>query len=257
MVTNFKKYTRKDDITFLTRVILIFLFIVWLCTPPGNKFIQLCFWGNNTRLAIAKVTNNAETTEWLFHRNNAVYLMQMDNKKSALREINTAIRIVPTYISEDKVEQLYKDKALISIYFKEHKEALSEYVKLNKTDIYDDLRIAMLYKKNGHLKTAMSYCNDLLSKNSSMYAGYACAADVYGAAGRYDVSVRLLDMLVDKHPNRGSYYMERAYYKKAMGDLPAYNDDVGKAIELGVKTDKFELFTESLLNPKQIKLKII
>ena len=64
-------------------------------------------------------------------------------------------------------------------------------------------------------------------------------------------------MLVDKHPNRGSYYLERAHYKQAMGDLYAYNADVDKANQLGVRTDKFELFTQSVLNSKQIKLKII
>ena len=48
MITNFQKQSRKDDVKLLVWIVVGFLFIAWFCSPPGNKLLQLCFWGNNT-----------------------------------------------------------------------------------------------------------------------------------------------------------------------------------------------------------------
>ena len=108
---------RKQDIKVLTFVIVIFLFVVWLCTPPGNKFAQMCFFGNQTQHFIAKLTNPDETTEYIFHRNNAMYLIDMDDKKAALKEMDKAISTLPSYISDNVLYSLYKDRANMKIFY--------------------------------------------------------------------------------------------------------------------------------------------
>ena len=85
MIRNFNAKERRNDTIILSIIIMAFIFLVWVCTPPGNKFIQLAFWGSNTRLLWAKLTDNAAATEWMFHRNNAVYLAKMKNKDGALK----------------------------------------------------------------------------------------------------------------------------------------------------------------------------
>ena len=111
MITNIKKKSRKDDTKILSWIVFGFLFIAWLCTPPGNKFLQICFWGNNTKMFVEKMMNNSAATEYVFHRNNAVYLAKMySNKNSALIEMNKAIETLPSYASDSELKRLYKDR---------------------------------------------------------------------------------------------------------------------------------------------------
>ena len=56
MITNFQKQSRKDDVKLLVWIVVGFLFIAWFCSPPGNKLLQLCFWGNNTKYFITKLS---------------------------------------------------------------------------------------------------------------------------------------------------------------------------------------------------------
>ena len=111
MITNLKKTNKKDDMKLLLWIIAGFLFAAWLCTPPGNKFLQMAFWGNNTKFLIAKLTNNYASTEYIFHRNNAVYLAKMYQKKDkALKEMNKAIETLPSFASETELNTLYKER---------------------------------------------------------------------------------------------------------------------------------------------------
>ena len=66
MITNFNsKTSRKDDAKLLAWIVFGFLIVAWLCTPPGNKFLQICFWGNNTQLFMSKLIHNSDNTECL------------------------------------------------------------------------------------------------------------------------------------------------------------------------------------------------
>ena len=255
MATNFNKYTRQDDIKFLTRVIIAFLFIVWLCTPPGNKFLQICFWGNNTQLAIAKLTNKAETTEYIYHRKNAIYYTKINDKRLAFKSIDKAIATVPNYISESIILDLYKDRALISIYFKEHQIALNDLLRLKGLDVYDNLRIAMLLKEKGQLNMALSYCNNILALNTSNYSAYSCMADVYAAAGRYDTSIKLFDLFMQNSRNVGTYYVERAYYKEKAGDFIGAEEDKNAARQLNVNPDDCQFIVNKVLTPESVRFK--
>ena len=84
MIANFNEHRRKDDKKILAIIITLFIFAVWLFTPPGNKFAQICLYSNTTRFLIAKLVNPSEVNEWKFHRNNAVYLTQMNMKDKAI-----------------------------------------------------------------------------------------------------------------------------------------------------------------------------
>lgn len=257
MITNFKKQSRKDDIKLLIKVILLFVFIAWLCTPPGNKFLQVCFWGNNAQYMYAKYIKKDDTNAYLYHRNNAVYLAKMDFKLRAYDEINKAIAIFPSYLGDNKLEKLYKDKGMIYLYFGDYKEALSSFVKTKPVTILDFLRMAMLFKTNGNYKLALNNCNEILVTDFNAYAGYACAAEVYAAANKVDVSIRLYDLLISKSPNRAKYYADRANYKKLIYDIDGYNEDMAKAKELSSYTNFESSITRDILKPKKLDLSIM
>ena len=257
MITNFKKQSRKDDILFVLRLILVLVLIAWFCTPPGNKFLQVCFWGNNAQYMYAKYIKKDDTNAYVFHRNNAVYLAKMDFKTKAYAEINKAIEIYPSYMGDAKLERLYRDKAIICLYFKDYKDALSSMVKTRPVNILDNLRLAMLFKANNNYKYALSYCNEIFAIDFKAYAGYACAADVYAAAGRVSTSIRLFDLLIDKSPNRAKYYAERAMYKKMLHDIDGYNEDMNKAKELSTYANFNSSITRDILNPKRLDLSIM
>ena len=132
MITNFNKKNRNDDIKLLTGIVVTFLFVVWLCTPPGNKFAQICFYGNNTQFLIAKMTKpKSDLNEWIFHRNNAIYLTQMERKSASLREMDNAIKTLPSYASESELIKLYSDRANLRMFWGEYKAALDDFLRIN------------------------------------------------------------------------------------------------------------------------------
>ncbi len=258
MITNFNSQNRAADIKALKVIIAIFLFVVWLCTPPGNKFMQICFWGNNTQYFVAKMTVPESVDEWIFHRNNAIYLAGMDNKKASMIEMNKALATIPTYASDKQLSDLYKDRAQLRIYFKDYKGALNDYARVS-TDLSmtDRLKVAVLYKVNGNNKYALSYCNSILDVDPQAYAGYACIADIYDFVGRPDASVKVYDLLIDRVPNRAKYYADRALFKQKAGDADGYNQDMNKAKELSPSVNTKFTLIEDTLYPKKLTLQAI
>ena len=258
MISNFNnKQTRKDDLKLLIWIIVGFLFVVWLCTPPGNKFLQICFWGNNTKFIIAKLTNNYESTEYIFHRNNAVYLAKMYPKSTrALKEMDKAIKTIPAFVSDTELNSLYKDRAMIKLFLGDTKGALSDYINSHDIDFNDNLRVAMLFKEAGNYKEAMSYCNAILSTDNKAYSGYACLADLYDSAGRPDTAVRIWDLAIDRKPNNPQAYVDRARVKKKIGDYEGYNQDIKKAREYSPTIDLEKSVIEDMMHPKVLTLSI-
>ncbi len=255
MIKNFdNSKQKKQDRIILTWIIVGFLFVVWLCTPPGNKFLQMAFWGSNTRLFFAKLTNSAAATEWIFHRNNAVYLTKMKNKSAALMEIDKAILTFPAYASDKELSDLYKDRALIRVYWGDYKGALDDYIHSGDIEMQDNLRVAMLYKLNGNYKEAMSYCNSILALDTNAYAGYVCLADIYATLGRYDLSVKVFDLLIDRVKNKPKYYADRALYKQKMGDMSGHDEDIAKAKQLSPIAKLDYSIIEDTLHPKVLLL---
>lgn len=258
MITGFNDKNKKDDARALTFIIIGFFFVVWLCTPPGNKFAQLCFYGNNTQFLIAKLTKPTyELDEWKFHRNNAIYLAKMERKQESLLEIDRAIKTLPSFASEQEENGLYLDRAELRLYFEEHKLALDDYLRVKSPSLLENFKIGVLYKKIGNNKYALSYCNNVLDKDPTAYIGYACIADIYAGVGRYDTSIRVYDLLIARTPNRARYYVDRAGYKKLYGDVSGYNADLAKAKDLSPMIDLNSSIINETLKPKKILLSVI
>ena len=258
MITNFNKRTKKDDIKLLVTIISILLCAVWLCSPPGNKFAQICFYGNNTQFVIAKLTKEqSDLDEWKFHRNNAIYLAQMERKEQSLSEMDKAILSVPNYISDAELSSLYHDRAQLRMFWGEYKGALDDYLRVKEPNMVDTFKIALLFKINGNNREALSYCNSVVNMDSKAYIGYACIADVYAGVGRYETSVRVFDLLIDRSNNRARYYADRALYKRKCGDNDGYEADMAKAKELSPMLDVNSSIIEETLNPKKLTLLIM
>ena len=248
-----KKNTRKEDIKILSAIIGVFLFVAWLCSPPGNKFAQMCFFGNNTKYFIAKLTNPDETTEYIFHRKNAGYLVDMKYETAALKEMDKAIQTFPVYLSDDKLSALYRDRAKLRIFCKMYKSALDDYLKVTNPNFYDEFYIAMLFKEIKNYNEAMKHCNGIVNVNPESYIGYACVADIYSDAGMPGSSVKVFDYLIYKVPNRARYYVERARYKKAVGDIVGADEDMAKAKELSPGVEEAYSIVDELMFPKTFK----
>ncbi len=258
MITNFNNKNRKDDIKALLLLIVCFIFVVWLFTPPGNKFAQLALYGNNTQFLIAKLTkSNEELNEWRYHHNNAVYYVRMNNKEKALAEINNAISSFPAYLPESKLLNLYLVRAKMRLYYKDYNGALSDYMQLKSLSMLDKFRVALLFKQVGNKRYALSYCTEILNIDSTAYIGYACLADIYASAGKYDVAVRVYDLLLDRSKNRAKYYVDRAEYKKLCCDIDGYNADIEKAKSMSSSLDTPFMIINDTLNPKVLHLDVL
>lgn len=257
MITGYNKKNKKDDAKLLCLIIIGIVFVVWLCTPPGNKFAQIGFYGSKLHYSIAKLTKTSEELdEWKFHRNNAVYLARMNNKM-ALKEMDKAVQTYPSSLSDSGLAYLYGERAQIRMFYGEHKGALDDYLRLPDPSITDKFKIALLYKQNGNNAKALTYCNSIVSTDSTAYIGYACLADVYAGVNRYDVSIRVYDLLIDKTSNRAKYYADRAVYKKLAGDIDGYNTDMNKAKELSPSIEENNSLIEDTLRPKSLQLTIM
>ena len=258
MITNYNNKNRKDDVKILSIIIFCFIAVVWLCTPPGNKFAQICFYGNNTQHFVAKMTKSKEELdEWKFHRNNAVYLAQMERKNSSLESMDKAIKTLPSYMSEGEVAQLYYDRANLRLYWGDYKGALDDYLKVTYPGLLDKFKIALLYKKAGNNKYALSYCNSILDTDPQAYVGYACMADVYAGAGKYNTSIKIYDLLIDRTHERARYYADRAVYKKKAGDISGYKADLNKARSLTPKIEEDISIMKDTLHPKKLNIDVI
>ncbi len=258
MITNLSKKNRKDDIKLLSIIIAGFLFVVWLCTPPGNKIAQLAFYGNKTQFFVAKLTKpQSELNEWIFHRNNAVYLARMERKNHSLQEMDNAIKTFPSYGSDSDLNRLYQERAQLKMFYGDYDSALNDYLRVPEPELQDKFRIALLYKNKRLYKDALSYCNEILNIDSTAYVGYVCVADIYASVGRYSSSVRVFDLLIDKTSNRARYYADRAVYKKKAGDLEGYDADMKKAKELSPNVKEESELIEDTLKPKILTMTII
>lgn len=258
MITNFnKKQSRKDDIKLLVWIIFGFLFVAWICSPPGNKFLQLCFWGNNTKYFISKIFRGNNSTEYMFHRNNAVYLAKMyPDRKTALTEMNKAIQTLPSYASEQELKSLYKDRAEIRLFLGDQKGALGDFINSGDISFTDNLKVALLYRVAGNYREAISYCNAMLNQDPFAYAGFACLADIYTSVGRPDVALNVWNLAIDRKNNNPRAYADRALVKKSMGDQMGYESDMKIAKEYSPALDENDSIIDDTLHPKILALNI-
>ena len=167
-------------------------------------------------------------TTYKYHRNNAVYLAKMKFKDDAINEIDNAIYTVPSYVDDKTMDLLYRDSAFIKMYFNEYKSALNDFLRVKNVQFIDRLPLALLFRINGNNKLALEQCNIIANTGYKTYSGYACIADVYNNVGRPDASVKVFDLLISSSRNP-RYYADRAKYKKIMGDIMGYEQDLAIA----------------------------
>ena len=78
MIIDFNKGTLQQecDTRVVKVAIVLFLFVTWLCTPPGNKFAQVCLYGNFTRHFVANIVNKDSANEYKYYYNNEKNIRQ-------------------------------------------------------------------------------------------------------------------------------------------------------------------------------------
>lgn len=255
--TNYIQKDRKDDTKILIKIILGFLFVAWLCTPPGNKFLQICFLGNNIKYNVMRIVKPSHTNEYLHHRNNAIYLAKMyPNKDKAIKEMNLAINALPKYAPDSELKSLYKDRGEIKLYQGDKKGALSDFMLSGQIYFSDYLKVAMLFKTIGKYREAMLYCNSILNQDASAYAGFACIADIYKSVNRPDLALRAWDLAIDRNNHNPRAYIDRAKVKKSMGDLVGYDEDIKVAKTYSPTIDIDSSIIDETLAPKILALNI-
>ena len=247
-----KSYSdKKSDIKILIVIVSVFLIIVWLCTPPGNKFAQLSLFGSNTQYFMAKIFNPDIITEYQFHRKNVRYNVDMGNKKAAYREMNLAINSLPKFISDDVLYKLYQDRGNLKLYYGDYKGALDDFLLIKEPSFEVKFKTAVVMNALGYSKLAINYCNELINADANSYYGFACIADVYATAGKTIVAVKSFDLLIDRVPGKPRYYIERANYKKMLGDTIGYEEDIAKAKSLFNNVDINATLVNETLHPKK------
>lgn len=247
-IENFKVGSRKDDIRILTIIIIIFVIVAWLLTPPGNKFIQVCFWGHNVQYIVTRIFDKNATEEYKFYWKNAIYLTQMDDRK-ALYEMNKAIQKAPKYLTEEQTQLMYRERAKMRSVFKDYRGALDDYLRASDLSDKDFIRIAILLNKQGKQPLALTYCNKLFNIELAQDDGYACVAETYASLGKYDSAIKVYDYAISRDKDVAENYIARAKYKKMNGDKFGESVDIhnAKYIKPSVKSEVFDIY-ENLLS---------
>lgn len=235
---------------FLLYMVLTVVLVAYFALPPYDKIAQIGYCINNIRFMI----KSNEIDEYVFHRNNAIYLTRMDNSKAAINEIDKAIATLPNSASDRILYELYKDRANIKLFYGDYKGALTDYLRVPSHNMMEYLKIAMLLKELGKKQRAVSYCNKIIDLDIKAYAGYACIADIYGSAGKYDASIMIYDLLIDRVPNKARYYADRAMYKQKAGDMQGYESDLKTAKDLSPVLDMKSSITYDAIHPKKLML---
>ena len=237
-IENFKIGSRKDDIKILSIIIFSLIFVYWCFTPPGNKFLQVCFWGHNVQYAVNNVIKKEGINDYKFHWKNAIYLTKFNDKK-AINEMDNAISSLPSFFTEKQLQIMYRERAKIKTAFKDYKGALDDYLRVSDLTNDDILRISYLLQKQKKLSMAVSYCNRLFSIELGRADACACIADIYANANKYKTSVKVLDYLIAREDKEAQHYALRAKYKKLAGDVTGASLDEKRAKEIDPKV-KFD-----------------
>ena len=258
MASLMDKKVVKDDKKFLIGLISTFLFVLWLCSPFGNRFAQIAFWADNCSYLYAKFMNTGRVPDYVHYRNRAIYLAKIypkDSKRS-LNEMNKAVELGSKYLDDNAMSKLYSDRAQIKLYYGDKKGALQDFLTADHLSITDDLKAAVLLTDNGQYVMASEYCKDILAERSGAFAGYACLSYVYEAAGRPDTAIKLYDLAIDRKPNSAIAYMERARLKQRLNNIDGYNQDKETAKKLSPNIEKEMSIIEEAVAPGKLSITI-
>jgi len=244
---NFEVTNKKDDKKISIIVILVCILVSWLLTPPGNKFIQICFWGHNMQNFIAQTFDKERANTYKFHWKNAIYLVQLDNR-TALYEMNKAMQLAPNYLTDKQFDVLYRERAKMKTVFKDYKGAMDDYLLVKELNYDDTLRLANISKFLGKKGMAVSYCNTLFDYELGKEVACDCLAEIYADAGKFNTSIKIYDFLIDKKNDNADYYIKRAFYKKRNGDFIGGEADIKTAQNINPEVElEFAVLSDVLL----------
>ena len=240
--------------------VIFILLLVWLFYPNYRGFIQSCYWADNILYGVLRGLHINKTPEYIHYRNNAVYLTKAyhNNPLPAYREIDRAIASFPGNQKSGNLSTLYRDSALIKLYYGDKKGALTDLQSIKVPDTNDNLRIAILLADESKFDEAETYCKTILSKSSKAVSGYVCRAYVYEKSGDINSALLLYNTLADLRPNNELVFLERSYFKKRNGDMRGAAEDINKAKSLSsyLPEDGVSIL-EKTVNIKEFPLSII
>ena len=240
--------------------IIVTIFLIWLFWPNNHSFIRLSYWADNIVYSILKLTNTNKTPEYIHYRNGAIYLAKIYPKKSepAINAINKAIALVPEDIANEKRTVLYKEAALIKLYYGDKKSALNDLMSVDYLEDSERLRIAVLLADVSRYNDALAECNQIISRNNYVLSGYVCMAYVYEKRGDYNAASRVYDFLIEEKPNSDLVYLERASFRKRTNDVKGAKEDFDRVKNYSMDSaDNYTSIIDRSVSVKELPLSLI
>ena len=258
MIIDFNKGTLQQecDTRVVKVAIVLFLFVTWLCTPPGNKFAQVCLYGNFTRHFVANIVNKDSANEYKYYYNNAIYYLQIDQYKYALRELDNVMSTTPDFVSEQFIKSVFTARAQAKLKLGDYKGALDDFLR-GEDNFLDLLPISILYLKVGNARYAMNYCNDILERSPDAIIGYACIANIYQEKGLYDSAIKVWDYAIARKKTNAIAYVERANLKKMIADINGYENDISMAKQYSPFIKTSTSLIDDFLSKRKVQLKTL
>lgn len=247
-----------DDKKSMFFLIAIAILCVWFLSAPAKRLAELGMLNNQVRFRYAQLTHQKFPEEYVFHRNNAVFLVQMNNPirtKHAIMEMDKSISTVPDYVPSNIVQGLYKDRAYIKLFAGDKKGALDDLLLSGDLNINDNLKVASLLTEREVYGLAKKHCHNILKENDTAISGYICLSYVYEKSGRPQSALRIYNYAIDKkRPNNPKLYVERALLKQRINDFNGYNEDIAIAKNLSPSIDTKLSMMEDAIHPMSVNL---
>ena len=255
-----KKSQIQENDTNKYGFIIVAIFLIWLFLPNRNSFIQLCYWVNDIAYKVSKITHTAKKPEYIHMRNNAIYMVKIYPKKSepAIKTINKAISLIPEGVPEREKSKLYKDRAIIKLYYGDKSGALQDYKNAGNMEPQDDFNAAILLADEGKYSEAGDFCAEIRTVKERSLLGYVCTAYIYEKIGNIEEASNIYDYLAEERPRNAYVYLERAYFYKRQGDIQRYIENFDKARMYSSKiTEDSPSMIDEAVNFKKFPLNII
>ena len=248
----------KDDKKFLYFIFALLIINIWFFSAPVKRLAQIGMINNFIRFQYAQLTHQKYPEEYVFHRNNAVYLVRMNNKtrtKHAIIEMDKSISTVPEYVPKGAVQNLYKDRAYIKLFAGDKKGALDDLLLSGDLSMNDNLKAAALLTEREVYGMARKHCQNILQENDTAIAGYVCMSHVYEHAGRPKSALKIYNYAINtKRPDNPKLYVERALLKQRINDYNGYDEDIAMAKKLSPNIDVEKSLMADAIDLKQLNL---
>lgn len=240
--------------------VIVTLFLIWLFFPNNNSFIKLSYWSNNLVYNISKMMHKKLAPDYIHYRNNAIYLAKIypKNSERSINEMNKAINSIPEKDIKKERGKLYKDRAVIKLFYGDKAGALEDYLSAEKYDANDNFRIAILLTDEAKYSKAIPYCDNILYSNKDAILGHVCLSYVYEKYGDIQSAETVYDSLIEKNPKNEIVFIERSHFKQRIGDEQGQHENMAKAKKISSHVNEKEASViEKAVNFKELPLPII